>query len=422
MTYIKTQHHGFVYRDRGYYHDSVIGGPYAGEVDYNIYNSAPFVSWEDSLTGTRNPAFRYQIAHRLNATTEMSASRIKKSLKAYTIEGFWTHKSPAIIGASSWKRHTVLSGFPESSLPSDPASLSDLIAYNQAVRQLYQRCRSAQTALLAGETLGEIRETITALRSPFDGLQKRFRSLRAAYNNARHHRIGRRRNSYIRDTWLEYNFGWAPLFRSINSSIDALNLAASHIPESINVDAYGISQSGTISPPISSYFVSAGKVTEGSAKERVKVKFSGAIGVPRPSSLLGRQLTGLGFIPSQFVPTVWELLPYSFLVDYFVNVGDIINAFSAYDINLLRLQKTTIRERSKRTDVRSTYVVPDSGLVNQYAIVQPGHSEFKFIRVSRVKQDSFPIPRVEFKIPTHWKQIANLVALTRSFRSLDLTH
>lgn len=33
-----------------------------------------------------------------------------------------------------------------------------------------------------------------------------------------------------------------------------------------------------------------------------------------------------GIMPSQFLPTVWELIPYSWLVDYFTNMGDIVAA------------------------------------------------------------------------------------------------
>jgi hypothetical protein len=43
----------------------------------------------------------------------------------------------------------------------------------------------------------------------------------------------------------------------------------------------------------------------------------------------------LGILPERFLPTVWELIPYSFVVDYFVNVGDIVASYAFQRNNIV---------------------------------------------------------------------------------------
>jgi hypothetical protein len=41
-----------------------------------------------------------------------------------------------------------------------------------------------------------------------------------------------------------------------------------------------------------------------------------------------------GLLPERFLPTVWELIPYSFVADYFINVGDIISSYAFHRENI----------------------------------------------------------------------------------------
>jgi hypothetical protein len=55
-------------------------------------------------------------------------------------------------------------------------------------------------------------------------------------------------------------------------------------------------------------------------------------------------LETFGLLPKNFLPTAWELIPYSFLVDYFTNISTIIDAWSFINGNLAWAYKT---ERSE---------------------------------------------------------------------------
>ena len=74
--------------------------------------------------------------------------------------------------------------------------------------------------------------------------------------------------------------------------------------------------------------------------------------VDSPAFGTAERLRGLlGFKLEDFVPTMWNLLPYSFLVDYFVDVGGILNAITT-DISAVRWVSET-QLRTNRTSYKS---------------------------------------------------------------------
>jgi hypothetical protein len=56
----------------------------------------------------------------------------------------------------------------------------------------------------------------------------------------------------------------------------------------------------------------------------------------------------VGFDVSNWLPTVWELIPYSFLVDYFVNIGEIVSAATLNSSSVLWTNKTVTHRVSYR--------------------------------------------------------------------------
>lgn len=119
------------------------------------------------------------------------------------------------------------------------------------------------------------------------------------------------------DLWLEFHFGWAPLVGDIGSAVEILQ---SGIPPAV-VSGSGSASGTTISHPYS-HWSESWTVTDTS---RVNVKMKAKVQITSPNLHLANQM---GFVNPFSV--VWELVPFSFVVDWFTNVGDILASMSDF--------------------------------------------------------------------------------------------
>jgi hypothetical protein len=129
-----------------------------------------------------------------------------------------------------------------------------------------------------------------------------------------------------------------------------------------------------------------------------------------------------GFTPSDILPAAWELIPYSFLVDYFTNIGNVIQAYT--------LDTSGVRWLEKGTRTSSYNYVAEVNMVlsalpfprELYSYVDviqnlPGGSNgYEIIRFSRNKYEQSIIPSLEFSIPGLGLKWLNLTALASTHR------
>jgi hypothetical protein len=127
----------------------------------------------------------------------------------------------------------------------------------------------------------------------------------------------------------------------------------------------------------------------------------------------------LGFSPYDFVPTIWELIPYSFVVDYFTNAGEVIESATALDVRYLWGQETIVAQQMYARvfmDARTTpatHAGTPGRILNEYSL-QPGKWQHESTSVSRAKVDvSTLVPAFHFKMPG-MRQNLNLAALLAS--------
>jgi hypothetical protein len=199
--------------------------------------------------------------------------------------------------------------------------------------QFLSRCYRAQHSFQGGVFLGELKEAVHMIRHPLDSLVNGMSDYLKALRRRKRRGIGhgRRLKDMIANTWLEYVFGWGPLLNDIDSGAKALARAIAYRAPTEHVtgsakksfQVHG-SLEDIFSPDGSYMFVSYKPITS----YQVSVKYEGGVYAKNGGNGAVANLSDFGVDFQSFLPTVWELIPYSFLVDYVSNVGQFIEALS----------------------------------------------------------------------------------------------
>ncbi len=311
----------------------------------------------------------------------------------------------------------------------------------KALSKLYDRIRSETEAVNGLLILGELRETIRMLRNPcqalFTGTKKYLdalksnriivnRRVRLRSRESEASLDRRRRQALVNamaGSWLEYRFGVLPLLDDVKGVTDAIvrHLTQPSLRKRVRSNAYTDYASNNSTSQIYGYgWVDQThlKTTKAGAKYIVGLEHS-SVG-PTDQAVGLKNL--LGFNWRNFVPTVWELIPYSFLIDYFVNVGDILNA-ACTDTSGFRWGCKVSYQDTVSVSLEN-YRIKDNGYPAVWweSIVGDNLSSrtLRHISVQRARIESIPLPSVVVSLPgetsLQWVNMAALLASAKDFR------
>jgi hypothetical protein len=299
----------------------------------------------------------------------------------------------------------------------------DPALYNSALSLFVSKARKEQYRFQAGTFFGEIRQTINLLKRPIQGLRKATRDYHRRAKRHAASKKGRPLHKALAEEWLTYSFGIRPLVADIDDVMHDLSYLTVGRPKTAPVKAWfpgtvvRISQSFENTPV--SYWRS---VESQSVVTKEECVIRGRVRVILPDATA--KWTGsdnLRQAMSDFVPTVWNLIPYSFLVDYVSNIGDVLSALS---FNSATVSWANFTKRMEaRLEVKRTYF-PEPyrygvswAPYKMDATINPLHAEAVVKSWERQAVGYF-VPDVSWNLPTHWRQIANTVALIFSSRSV----
>lgn len=381
-------------------------------------------------TKTFGPNFadwKSRIAEGRNATTSFDGTFVNMSSSAdgSAIFGYRRKNKPKATDERTryeFRGH-LCAGF----TPSDP-SLSLTSARNQAIIRFVERARSAQSACKGLVVVGELSKTLKMIRHPLKSLYSgQFRYLDSVKKRvrARNFRKKASRSNVLKvlgDTWLEFQFGWRPLIRDVEDGMKSLNSVVTYRMPRVFIRAKGRSSALT-SRQVSDIQSSIARLRRvASFRDEAEYKLYGLVKAELPDGL-SRAATAFGFTWPEFVPAIWELIPYSFLVDYFTNIGGIIScctfpkasvvwsSFGSSRSSIMKVEPEFYRSSALSSLYEETHFsfVPGDPLVVTKRILQRGVYTGTYI------------PSLELSIPglsMRWLNMSALLAQSRSVSRL----
>jgi hypothetical protein len=359
-------------------------------------------SWTDTLSGERRSDWKQVIKEHGDATTDMLAEQ--RSITH--LDGV---ASVTATRKSTGKRElNRVQGFIDSStgFTTDPfATVSSSSASRDAASQFYSRAYAAQSQLMLGVSILELRETLGMIRGRGASMLQLVTNWSTAVRRLRKLN-GKKLLQALAELHLEYSFGWRPLASDIGGALKAFRNPRVEITR---VSAKAESPIMTSTTRATSGFGTLQYIRRSTSTTNCVVRIRG--GVKVVVSGHGRNTQALGLNIQSIVPTIYEAMPWTFLFDYFTDLGGVINAI-CFPKSSVAWCSTSVSKRFT-TQVIAGEVVSDPSPATWKDIQiesSPQVTEYVRKQVSRVRGiPSIPAPTV--RLPKSLWQWCNIAAL-----------
>lgn len=380
-------------------------------------------------TGTRLPHYRKVIEAGGNATTDLTAQWDTCSTTPGDCQIAWAYKWQPITDRKITQGDFMAANGQVFLGPKDP-TIDSTFCDNLARAAFFSKLRSARTQLQGQVVIGELRETLHMLHRPAAGLWDSI---------GRYHRTLKQRKRAdpknwikgIGDLWLEHAFGWNPFINDIKDAAKAISRINEKTTTKVVSAGKQVFKDTTSSldlhhrNPLNIFQYSNGVWMWAPATlyERCTVRYKGKVNA-RTETTQWDNWALFGFTPTEFIPTAWELLPWSFLADYFTNIGDILSSVCTSTADVAFVNRSTIRETffKGKSDFNPRNVQNDghnaADWVFLFSVNNPGTFEFTRRLVTRTANSGISFPNLQFNFELSSGQLGNVAALLASSRAL----
>lgn len=354
----------------------------------------------ESMTDVVIPGFAKKVANGSVFNNPMSSFKGSRSVEVGTCSISFAYK------ATDDPAHRHCSDFYWESVSNAPICLNGLgtpvqhLYMDAATRSMIEEAGTEAYAAIDSPTvdgtvfIAELRETISYLKNPLREFCNLATKARSQKRRAEARRLNRRKNpfgrrkgltnsevgqtteQYLRDQWLSWRYGFRPIVKDIeDAAVAVAQIVLNEKP--IRKTARGFSSTSTSRSASGSAPLDSRVEWEQDTSSRINVRAGVLYEFERDPQTLGLEITRapLG---------MWEAIPFSFVVDRFLNVGSFVEAITPKaGIRHLAAWTTVINETESTRTSRVASQGDVSGRVG--TVLSDGQTVEKYSTISKIR-------------------------------------
>lgn len=395
-----------------------------------LTNAVTRVKMAGSRTGTKLENWREIIRSGGNATTPYTLDRTKM------LEMTGGYSQAVMLDWDPvWKTiYTVretMSGF----LAPENVNLIHLVpdtsaAEATALTKVYKKIESTISHLNSAAVLAEGVDVIRQFGAPFSAIvdltNRRLNRLQLESRGLKGSTTFRKIKfaEIVASSYLEYAFGLAPLISDTEKAAEALARwqfeATGESRLRQRAGGRGMDEKVTTSTDTDTRGMGLVHLINVRTRTQRRVQYvvgldASAIAAFGSNDRL-RQL--LGFTPEKWIPAAWEVVPWSWLVDYFFNVQDILQSGVTSTAGVKWISKTVTQVTTREKSVDFNYKLSRERAINGYGYGygysgtgSPGRTVRVRTTLTRTVPQSLGIVPLTVHFPVKWRQYANMAAV-----------
>lgn len=210
--------------------------------------------------------------------------------------------------------------------------------------------------------------------------------------------------------YLQVVFVYKPLIADIAATANAILEVPPVVKKKIKGSAAVETISSVLSPPTYTGYAGMGWVHTSRALEKAIMKYMTILRAERSATLPEQ----LGLLPRDFIPTLYELVPFSWAIDYVTNLNSIVSWFSTYAVGggVGPIQRTRVITQEVEVLSHDISFAPSGWVTDSNSFGQTKlTSSRRWIRRDTVGYPAMPSPILRGL--SNQSQAANLAAVAK---------
>lgn len=341
----------------------------------------PLVDGIEQVIRNSNPYWKTQVAKRVDASTYYFRSEYNKAQIATAI--FRGSNTPLGI-AHVESRYRLLGQFPNGWSPVTDASLDDL-----ALTRLKRKLKKHLGQFDSMVPLLELKDLRTTVKSLAELTTKAVVTLADIKKTK-----GRSAFKYASKAWLTYGFGVRPLMEDVQSLCGAIS---KYLLRSDHTVVLGSGSKRDWHSTNLTTGLTGGlyhtRTQHAYVHQKLSYRYKAGFSLKIRSSNDYGVMEQFGLEPPSLIPALWEAMAFSWVIDYFTNVGELLDdTFNSPPGNCLYVVRNS---KYTATLDATTSFVPNSGVTVK--VNRPGISRVEYYRFERQPFGN-ALPYVGFRI------------------------